>query len=69
MTQMCQVMRERAIGMLNAGIPIRAVSVCLNIHHTTKTISTISQGLVIRDFAQTLEISEHSKSGLGTKTK
>jgi hypothetical protein len=33
---MCEVMQERAIGLLNAGMFIRAVSVWLNVHHSTK---------------------------------
>ena len=36
MAEMCQVMRERAIGVLDAGMSIRAVSVLLNVNHSTK---------------------------------
>jgi transposase len=36
MAQMCQVMQEHAIGVLNAGMSIRAVSVWLNVHYSTK---------------------------------
>lgn len=35
MPQMSQVMRERAIGMLDAGMSTRAVSVQLNVHYRT----------------------------------
>ena len=35
MTQMNQVMRERAIGMLNAGVSIIAIAAQLNVHHST----------------------------------
>ena len=35
MAQMNQVMRERAIGMLNAGMSIRAIAAQLNVHHST----------------------------------
>ena len=35
MAQMNQVMRERAIGMLNAGMSIRAIAAQLNAHYST----------------------------------
>ena len=35
MPQMSQVMREHAIGMLHAGMSCRAVSVQMNVHHST----------------------------------
>ena len=35
MAQMNQVMREHAIGMLNAGMSIRAIAAQLNVHHST----------------------------------
>lgn len=37
MPQMSQQMRERAIGMLNAGMSVTDVSVRLNVHHSTIT--------------------------------
>jgi hypothetical protein len=36
MAQMCQVMQERVVGMLNAGMSISAVSVWLIVHHSIK---------------------------------
>lgn len=32
---MTQILRERAIGMMNAGMAIRAVAAALNVHHST----------------------------------
>ena len=49
MPQMSQVMRERAVGMLNAGMSIRAVSIQFNVHY--RTISRLRRRF--RDFGST----------------